>query len=111
MTERPMINESRKSRNLPFAALAVIAILCLGACTQIPELDEAVPNWVRRADYPKLTTLDPSVTTVVLPQDRSEEIEQEMTARQDNLERKANWLRTLDANDTDQTGISDGITQ
>ncbi|MBV1897607.1 MAG: hypothetical protein KUG70_14190 [Rhodobacteraceae bacterium] len=111
MTERPMVHKSRKRTNLIFAALGAIATLSLASCTKIPELDEAVPNWVRRADYPELTKLDPSTTTKVLPQDRSEEIEQEMTARQNNLERKANWLRTLDANDVDQNGTSDGITR
>ncbi len=111
MTERPMISKHHKSTRIPITVIAAVASFWLGACTQIPELDEAVPNWVRRADYPELRALDLSVTTKILPQDDSEKITQEMTARQNNLKRKAKRLNTSVVDDAAQTRMSDGITR
>jgi hypothetical protein len=108
MTNRAMNTKLHKSKRLSIAA---IATLLLGACTQIPELNEAVPNWVRRADYPKLTALDPSIETQILPREDSEEIEEEMAWRQNRLERKANQLKTTVVDDATQARMSDGITR
>jgi hypothetical protein len=111
MTERPMITQPRRHRPLLSAALVVFATLWLTACTQIPELDKAVPNWVHKADFPELTALDPSVTTKTLPQDDSEKIAQEMTARQDRLERKAKRLNSPVLDNATQTRMNNGISQ
>jgi hypothetical protein len=108
MTDRPMNTKLHKSKRLPITA---IATLLLGACTQIPELNEAVPNWVRRADYPKLTALDPSIATQILPREDSEEIEKEMTGRQNRLERNANQLKTTVIDEATQARMSEGITR
>lgn len=91
------------------AALAVLATLWLGACTQIPELDAAVPNWVHKADYPKLTPLDPLVASTSLPQDEAAKIAQEMSARTDRLERKAKRLKTPVVDTAAQARMKNGI--
>lgn len=106
-----MILKPPKRKHLTIAVIAVIAHFSLVACSQIPELDEAVPNWVRHADYPELTALDPSVTTKTLPQDESEKIAREMTGRRDNLERKARRLKVPVVDDAAQTRMSNGITR
>lgn len=106
-----MITKRPKNKRFPVTVLAVIAVFWLDACSQIPELDEAVPNWVRRADYPELTALDPSLATKILPQDETDKIEREMTGRRDTLERKAKLLKKPVVDDAAQTRMSNGITR
>lgn len=107
ITQRPNPNLRRPG----IAALVVCVPLLLTACTQIPELNEAVPNWVRKAEFPKLTALDPSVVTKTLPQDDSEQIAVELTARQERLERKAKRLNTPIIDEATQARMKSGISQ
>lgn len=106
-----MTTGPQKSRRSRIATLAIVAIWSLGACTQIPELDEAVPDWVRKADYPELTALDASVTTKTMPQDDSEKIAQEMSGRRDRLNNKAKRLNTPVVDTASQQRMNKGITR
>lgn len=105
------MNKDHISKRSGVAALAVLAAMWLSSCTQIPELDEAVPDWVHNADYPKLTPLEPLATTRSLPQDESAKIAQQMSARTDRLNSKAKWLKTPVIDEAAQARMNTGITR
>lgn len=68
------------------------ALLSAASCTQVPELDTAVPDHLRHAAYPQLVTLDKSLTTPVWPRQKAEQIEQTLTARRERLQARAREL-------------------
>lgn len=72
---------------------AGFATLFLSACTQVPELDQAIPDWVRKADYPQLVALDASLISQVSPQEQSDKIANDLLARRDRLNRRAERLK------------------
>ena len=94
-----------------FRVLMIVGFtaLSLTACTQIPELDQAVPESVRKADFPKLVALDTSLTASTLPQDESEKIAQAMAARRDQLNRRAERLNKPVIDSQTKTRMEDGV--
>jgi hypothetical protein len=77
-------------RPVRLTALAVLA--GLAGCVDVPELDRAVPGWVDDAPYPKLIPLDSRVVTQIAPQEQSQELDQQLTARGDDLKSRAAHL-------------------
>lgn len=76
---------------------AVLWIACAGialsACTKIPELDRAVPESVRTADYPTLIALDASITSKAPPQKAFDDTARDLNARRDRLAQRAKRLK------------------
>lgn len=73
-------------------ALFLVAGLSVTACTQVPELDATVPTHLRTAAYPKLVSLDGTLTTTRTPQDQAAQIEQSLAARRDRLQARSKGL-------------------
>ena len=66
--------------------------LLLGACIEVPELDQAVPDWVDQSEYPALVPMDGVQTGQVLPETAAKELEDELTARAALLKQRATAL-------------------
>lgn len=73
-------------------ALLTAALLVTG-CIAVPELDQAVPNWVDEAEYPKLIPIGPELLNAPAPREAATEIEQDLTTRAERLRRRAEALR------------------
>ena len=76
-----------------FLATALIAALTLTSCAEVPELDEAVPDWVATASYPDLIPLDTPAIRTAAPQQASEDLQEELDARRARLDAKARQLQ------------------
>lgn len=80
-------------RNLALLA-GVVYVHLLTACSEIPELDAAVPDWVDDASYPDLVPLDRALAKAPLPRAQSAEIEEEVANRAAQLKARAERLNT-----------------
>ncbi|MEX0286295.1 MAG: hypothetical protein AB3N23_16940 [Paracoccaceae bacterium] len=69
--------------------LTLALCLALSACIEVPELDQAVPDWVDKAPYPELVMLDGLQQSEPSPETEALELEQTLTARADRLRRRA----------------------
>ena len=72
--------------------ILLIVLFALTACTRIPEFDATVPDTIRDADYPELIRLDPYITIPAPPDEQSEELETELSARSRRLRSRADAL-------------------
>ncbi len=61
----------------------------MGACIEVPELDQAVPEWVDQSEYPALVSMDGLQTGQVPPEAEAEALEDELAARAAGLRRRA----------------------
>jgi len=75
-----------------FRAAAVLAVLALGACTEVPELEALETRALRDAPYPALIPLDPSLFSEPAPEDEADELEEGLSARMDRLQGRARRL-------------------
>ncbi len=71
--------------------VVLVLCLCLSGCIDVPELDQAVPEWVNASDYPELVSLD-GLQSVEPPDKAAEALEDELTARSGQLKRRADGL-------------------
>ncbi|MEY8842388.1 hypothetical protein AB9K41_25435 [Cribrihabitans sp. XS_ASV171] len=71
----------------------IAAFLALGACVQVPELDESVPPGLRDAPYPKLQPLDETLGPAVDPVSEAEELEERLSGRVQSLQSRARGLQ------------------
>ncbi|MEP1327218.1 hypothetical protein [Pseudophaeobacter sp.] len=80
----------------PLALLPICAVLAIGlatGCTNEPELENRISPALRKADYPDLAPIDQLLEPLPAPQDQALELEQELEARSNRLERRAEALR------------------
>lgn len=78
----------------PSSLLSALTVaLTLTGCAEVPELDEAVPDWVAAADYPQLIPLDTPDMRASEPQQISEALQTELDARRARLEARARELQ------------------
>ena len=91
-------------------ALACAALLSATACTQVPELDAAVPGHLRDAPYPDLVSPDRLLGMSQSPLDQAGQIEQSLAARRDRLQARARELNAPvvgpDARKRMQSGVN-----
>ena len=80
----------RPPRHLRLVPLA--AALWLAGCIEVPELDATVPDSLRDADYPALLPLDPSLFAGDTPEQEAAAIKQDLAARRERLQRRADAL-------------------
>lgn len=84
-----MLSQSRG----PKAWLRVIGpALLLAGCAQIPQLDDTVPANLESADYPALAPIETLLVPLPDPQDRSEDVQQDLESRRDALQDRARRL-------------------
>lgn len=69
-----------------------VSLGVLGGCIQVPELDQAVPDWVATADYPALVPLGPDILVATPPAEQAEEIGDDLNARAERLKARARAL-------------------
>lgn len=62
-------------------------------CTNVPELDDAVPDWVRDADYPALIPLTGDLAAAPATGEEAARLQSQLAARADGLNRRAQGLR------------------
>lgn len=100
----------RRNRFCTGFALTVAALALPGACTRIPALDQSVPEALRHAGYPALIPLDGVVAAADPPAAQAAEIERDLAARRDRLQRRARQLQAgapttapADPRDEDET--------
>lgn len=77
-----------------FAAAALAATLVLAACEKVPGLDDPLPAGLDRKAYPLLGPLPPSLFDVPPPEEQSDAIEDDLTARARRLQSRAEALRS-----------------
>ena len=92
--------------------IRALYVICLlpAACIDVPELDQAVPDWVESSKYPELVSLD-GLQTGPLPGDEAEELEDELIARQSGLKRRAGALSGPVVDAETRARMADGIPQ
>ncbi|WP_170784302.1 hypothetical protein [Ruegeria lacuscaerulensis] len=79
---------------LPF----LIAVLACAACANFPELEGEEPTNVKKARYPKLIALQQNLGPPVDPVSEAAEVEEELNARREVLENKADQLQNAEIN-------------
>ncbi|GHG90352.1 hypothetical protein [Pseudodonghicola xiamenensis] len=78
-----------------FAQIALLAALTAAAnCTPVPELEDSVTPDLRAAPYPTLIPLEPALAQNPPEPQKAEALEQQMQARQNRLNARAQRLRT-----------------
>ncbi len=90
-------------------AIGLVCPLLLAACSEVPELDAAVPDWVDNADYPDLVPLDRALANAPLPQTQSAEIEEDVTARAERLRARAERLNTTIVDEQTRERMNSGV--
>jgi len=80
----------------------------LGACIQVPELDDAVPDWVEQADYPDLIPLD-GLMSETPPEQQAARLEDSLTARSDGLKSRAKTLQRPVIDDETRARMQAGV--
>ena len=85
------------------------ALILLGNCVEVPELDATVPTWVDDAPYPDLVPIEAAMVSLPRPVDQREEINETLNARADGLRARADALRrpVIDKNAKDR--MSEGV--
>jgi len=86
-------------------------LTALAGCIQVPELEQAVPEWVATADYPELIPLGDEFTTQTTPLDQAEEIETELSARRTRLQAKAKALNTPVLSEAERARLDETVPQ
>ncbi len=71
----------------------IAAFLALGACVQVPELNERVPPELRDAPYPTLRPLDDTLGPAVDPVSEAEELDERLSGRVQSLQARARGLQ------------------
>lgn len=81
-------------RSLPLMlVISITATTSLMGCVNEPELNTHVTPDLRDAAYPDLVPLDDLVAPLPIPQDARTDLEQDLQARSNRLERRAEALR------------------
>ncbi|MEP2716290.1 hypothetical protein [Pseudophaeobacter sp.] len=81
-------------RALPLMFLcASLAFTGLSGCSNEPELDDVLTPDLRDADYPTLKPIEDMVPLLPAPQEQSLELKENLEARSNSLERRAEALR------------------
>ncbi|MEX0349826.1 MAG: hypothetical protein AB3N15_10425 [Paracoccaceae bacterium] len=80
-------------------------LLALGACTQVPELDEKLSAQTRDARFPKLIPLEDALGPPVDPEAEAQEIEDELDARAAALQNRARQLQAPQVEDSATTPV------
>ncbi|MEX0367669.1 MAG: hypothetical protein AB3N22_16490 [Ruegeria sp.] len=78
---------------MPVLSRAIV-LIALAGCTQVPALDERLTPDLRNAPYPRLIPLDDALGPPHNPQQEASELEDQLTARRDQLAARARLLQT-----------------
>jgi hypothetical protein len=73
---------------------ANLLVMLVAACSQVPELDNVITPHLERADYPDLVPLQRALAVQTPPGKAADELEDEMNARRERLQSKAQQLNT-----------------
>lgn len=90
---------SSQSRGLNARVWILVPALLLAGCAQIPQLDDTVSASLESADYPALAPIDTLLIPLPDPQERSEDVRQDLEGRRDALQdraRKLNGVAVVD---------------
>ncbi|WP_420584397.1 hypothetical protein [Ruegeria sp.] len=77
--------------------LLILILTCAG-CADFPELDGSEPPDLSSARYPKLIPLQETLGAPVDPVSEAEEVEEDLNARREDLEKKADALQSAEIN-------------
>ena len=80
----------------------MIAALALGGCVDVPELDGTIAPELERARYPDLVPLDQALGRRLPPQEESQELKDDLTARVEGLRGRAEALQAPLIGDADR---------
>lgn len=78
--------------------VCVLFLLILCACTEIPELEGKEAPSLRTAPYPELIPIEASLGAPVDPVSEAEEVEEELIARSEALNERAEALQNAEIN-------------
>lgn len=92
--------------NLRFALCLLVTA---SACTQVPELNERVSPRLKNADYPALVPLEPTLGPPVAPEEEAEKVTEQLAARRDNLQRRAQLLQKPVVTENDRDRLDESI--
>ena len=82
------------TRSLPLTLLcASFAVAALAGCSNDPELRNQLTPELRNADYPPLLPIEDLVPLQPAPEKQSTQLEQNLNARSNTLQRRADALR------------------
>ncbi|MEQ3671586.1 hypothetical protein [Pseudophaeobacter sp.] len=82
------------TRSLPLTLLcASFAVAALAGCSNDPELRNQLTPELRNADYPPLLPIEDLVPLQPAPEQQSTQLEQNLNARSNTLQRRADALR------------------
>ncbi len=76
----------------------LIMMLCCAACADFSELDDSEPASLKSARYPKLIPLQENLGPPIDPVNEASEVEEDLTARRDELQKKADRLQSEQIN-------------
>lgn len=79
---------------IPLLAVALAALA--PGCTNVPELDETIPDWARDARYPQLIPLTGDLASRPATGAEAQALKGELAARAAGLQARADRLRARD---------------
>ncbi|MCA0928554.1 hypothetical protein [Ruegeria profundi] len=77
--------------------LLILVLICAG-CADFPELEGSEPPELRSARYPKLIPLQEALGPPVEPANEAAEVEEDLKARREALEKKSQDLQNTEIN-------------
>ena len=86
----------------------LLMLLQAAACSEVPELDAAVPAWVDDADYPAVVPLDSALAQAPLVPEQAADIEKDVSARVARLKARAAALNAPIVDGTARTRMESG---
>lgn len=96
---------SSRSRGFDAWVRGLVPALLLTGCAQIPPLDDTVTASLANADYPALAPIETLLVPLPTPQERSEDVRQDIEGRREALQERArrlNGLAVIDAETEDR---------
>ncbi|WP_424986477.1 hypothetical protein [Microbulbifer sp. S227A] len=90
----------------------LLAALVPAACAQIPQLDDTVPGHLEQAGYPALAPIETLLVPQPDPQERHQDVQQDLQGRVANLQDRARRLNNAPVVDREtQTRMRAGVQQ
>ena len=89
--------------------LAFSAALGLVSCTDVPELDATVPDYLEKADYPPLVSLDSDQFSTTPPEDEAEKLRNSLEGRRSALEKRSRDLKEPIIDPDTRARMKDGV--
>lgn len=91
--------------------IALTLITCLTACTQFPELDSAVSEQAKDAEYPALVPVEGLLAQAETTRTDPDQTIQSLNARVAALRNRAKRLRNTVVDSTTRQRMKDGVTE